>query len=458
MNGGGRTIYGTVIYDAALNSWFKYGADTTGSQGLRSGVPPEICLQLCTELGMHPYFCTPFLTIDPATDYMTELAKLVKNTGPSWMIPRFEGVNELWNNALGFYGTRYSWTKGFLAWGSQFDQDNWQGKTVSVLGQLINAVYGGTPSTQTKYQVLCGVQTVGGTNPTAFNPRLTSAKYVTDGGSAAYNWATHVVCANYFNPSEQFEAQELIDAYNYSVTYSANPTQQAVIVASYIDTLNSGAGDFCLSTLNTYYVAWAGWAASNWGGSINLKLTGYEGGYSPDYTNANSFSQISGATVTSGTTVDLTISTYRDGQKTTYRSGNPAVVGMQMIVTNVGGMTQLNGNTYSVAGVSGNTVTITVPDTTGFGAYTSGGNSQWVNSLTYINVLRKAGKNAPNLQGYLYGNLTGNKSNYQNFLNAGGEFPSCYMLAGSNQVWSLFDPNIYATPSTQFAAIKAFNA
>lgn len=458
VNGGGATIYGTLVYDAALNSWLKFGADSNGSGGLNNCVPPEICLRLCTELGMHPYFVTPYLAADPVTDYMSNLAAMVKNSGPSWMIPRFEGTNETWNSASGFYATRYGWNKAFLSWGTQFDQDNWVGRAFSLVAQSINSIYGGTPSTQTKYQFLVGVQTVGGTNPTANNARLASTKYVADGGSAAYNWATHVCCAQYINPSEQREAQELIDAYNYSVTYSGNSAQQTIIANSYVDTLNSGSGTFNLANTKILYQGWFGWAQGNWGGSINLKLTGYEGGYSPDYTTGNSTSPITGATVTSGTTVDLTISQYKDFQKSSFVTGNPAVVGMQMIVSSVGGMTQLNGNTYTVAGVSGNTVTITVPDTTGFGAYTSGGTATWVNSQTYINNLRKAGKSAPNLQGYTYGNSTGNKSNYQNFIDAGGEFPSCYMLAGPNQVWSVFDPSIYATPGTQWDAIKSFNA
>ena len=118
VNGGGATIYGTLVYDAALNCWLKDGADTnTGSRGINNGIPPEICLQLCSELRMHPYFVTPYLTVDPVTDYMSSLASLVKNSGPSWMIPRFETPNETWNSATGFYSTRYAWNKSFLSWG-----------------------------------------------------------------------------------------------------------------------------------------------------------------------------------------------------------------------------------------------------------------------------------------------------------------------------------------------------
>jgi hypothetical protein len=60
------------------------------------------------------------------------------------------------------------------------------------------------------------------------------------------------------------------------------------------------------------------------------------------------------------------------------------VVGQQILIEGVGGMTQLNGNIYTVTAVSATTVTINV-DSTAFSAYTSGGNAS---SLTnYINYL-----------------------------------------------------------------------
>ena len=76
---------------------------------------------------------------------------------------------------------------------------------------------------------------------------------------------------------------------------------------------------------------------------------------------------------------------------------NPAVItvtsapnfaiNQTVTVVNVSGMTQLNGNTYTVISTSPNTVTIDV-DSTGFDAYTSGGNiyslSNVVNYLTGI--------------------------------------------------------------------------
>src|SRR4029078_516966 len=126
------------------------------STGINNGCPPELMVQLCAEIGAHPHFVTPHLAIDPATDYIAKLASFCRTNGPSWMIARFEGPNQLWNNAGGFYQTRYAKAKA-AAYGWGPDYDNWYGKVMSVLGQIVGAAYGGD---RNKYQVLCGELTL----------------------------------------------------------------------------------------------------------------------------------------------------------------------------------------------------------------------------------------------------------------------------------------------------------
>src|SRR5262249_49070451 len=85
--------------------------------------------------------------------------------------------------------------------------------------------------------------------------------------------------------------------------------------------------------------------------------------------------------------------------------------------------------------------------------FTGGGVSQ-------VDILRFAGKlvtsspgNATGLQGYT-------KINYDNFIAAGGEFPSMYIFTGiypSGNVWSVFE-DIYQPNPPQIEAVKAFNA
>src|SRR5207248_252268 len=115
--------------------------------------------------------------IDPATDYMPSLAAYCRANGPAWMIPRFEGPNELWNTASGFNQTGYAAAKAVAyGWGS--DTHNWYGKAMSVLGQIVSTAYSGD---RTRYQVLCGVQTVLASTMSgakSCDPRLQSTKYV----------------------------------------------------------------------------------------------------------------------------------------------------------------------------------------------------------------------------------------------------------------------------------------
>lgn len=284
--GGTWQSIATLVYDATLNAWIKHGGDgARGSVGLDNGCPPELMVRLCAEVGAHPYFVTPALAIDPATDFMPSLAAYCRANGPAWMIPRFEGPNELWNSAAGFYSTYYARAKSVAyGWGDEFQ--NWYGKAVSVLGQIVSTAYNGD---RTKYQVLCGVQSGYGTTAIltkAFDARLESPKYLSQTApaqspytkSAAKDWVTHVACAQYITPGEYNTTQEQTDAAAYAAA-SANPALQAQIASIYAATVN-GTGNVTVKSVATWYTNWKSWALSH---GIK-KMCGYEGGYSPDYT------------------------------------------------------------------------------------------------------------------------------------------------------------------------------
>ena len=279
-------IFATLIYDEDLDCWIKHGGDLAGTNAfLKNGVPLEIMLALCAEMGAHPWFCQPYLSADPITDYMPSLVQATKdftdNNNLDWMIPRFEGVNELWNPGADFWGTPYALLKSTLHWGSQ-DQYNWMGKTMSLLGQAVSDVY---DDDRTKYQVICGVQTAGsGDVPGVSTPRLTSAKYVSEnGGLPAKDWITHVAIANYFSPRGYNTALESAAATLY---VAASTDEKAQIanqwadntfrpIGSPIDPLVGG-----LASVNWYTVfpRWVTWATTH-----GLKVCCYEGGFSPDY-------------------------------------------------------------------------------------------------------------------------------------------------------------------------------
>ena len=367
--------YCTLVYDRDLNVWLKHGGDVArGNVGLSNGAPPEIMVRLCDEVGMHPWFCQPYLTADPITDYMSSLAVYCREMGPSWMVPRYEAPNETWNSANGFYATRYGWNKAFARWGVKFDHHNWYGMVLSTLGQAVSAAYG---KDRTKYQVICGVQTLSGAT-SSNNDRLNSTRYVKDGGSAAKNWATHVACANYYSATYT-DKEEIEAAYAYS---AADSIRKLKIATDYANSaLIDGATNnqkFGIPNLARLYTSWGRWARE-----MNLGLTGYEGGYSPDYPVRDSSIGITGATNTPQCVVTA--------------KGHAFTVGMNASFANVGGMTELNGKSSAVVSITADTFTIDM-DSTSFGSYTSGGNATYANSRLNRLALRAASKQVASLE------------------------------------------------------------
>lgn len=484
-------------YDAVLGAFISFGG------GNDNGVPPEVCLQLCAQLGAHPYFVAPFLSCDPATDYVPELCSLIKTTyqngSAPWMIPRIETPNECWNTASTF-DTRYAAAKAAAyGWSSQTNYDDWIGKVGSIVGQLCASVFGYS-NKGTKYHSYIGVQTTNGTSQTfgtgSAIPRFASTKFINNdpnslqspltysGGTVTFTrspgfvWCSDLVMANYFSPTEQLTIQEVVDGYNW--THNNSPGQ-AAIAGNYVDTVGGAAAGFNVAQVTVYATNWVAfgqgvtqgqttWTAASVNYTFGVK--GYEGGYSPDYLNADIISAISGATVTSSTTVQLTLATTVLANGVTgSTSGNPAVVGMYLKIASVGGMTQLNGNTYQVSIVSGTTVTVTVPDTTGFGTYTSGGSATYfdnasatVHGYIWPNNLRGAGKLCTSSTGQPGTGLQGWLTTFYNQLvTAGMTFPSCFQFGGlpptpGTDVWSILDDTYQPlSTSPQALAIQAFN-
>lgn len=203
--------YATFIYDSGLAKWMKWGGDVANGYdtGIDNGIPIEVALQLCAEIGAHPWFGTPVYALDPMTDYVPSLATYVHTNQQSWMVPRFEVSNELWNPQ--FFSSNYAPAKATANGWTSPNLHQWYGKTLSTMGQAVNTVYGGSPHTQTAYQVCCAVQTASG-NTTAScatsDERMTAAAYVGQAAaaqspytkSAASTWVTHITCANYFDP------------------------------------------------------------------------------------------------------------------------------------------------------------------------------------------------------------------------------------------------------------------
>jgi hypothetical protein len=211
-------VYGTLTYDAVLNIWVKRGGDISlGTSFFTSGWPPELFLELCNEVGAHPWFTTPEFVVDTSagiTNYATSLFAFVHTNSPSWMIPRFEITpNEFWNNVFPATSLQTGHAvvyAGNAGWSQNSGTMQIAGKIASVMGQALHNEYGVTLD-GTKYQASVGVQTFNfssASGPTSNAPRLSSTDYIAQTTpaqspytkSAAFNWVTHVNCAQYFTP------------------------------------------------------------------------------------------------------------------------------------------------------------------------------------------------------------------------------------------------------------------
>jgi hypothetical protein len=295
-----------------------------------------------------------------------------------------------------------------------------------------------------------GAQTWAGSQYTVICDLATPATY-----------ATAVCPSTYITPSEYRSNIEVQRAFAYQ---GGDLTQIDAYVDSLAADTTDGTNSGHLPANRLLYIAWKAWGA---GFSVN-KMCAYEGGYSFNpLTTSGAFggtplpvtSPVTGATQANPCVVTLATTVV---QSSASRTGTPAQVGMTLSFASVGGMTQLNGNTYTVSAINvgGDPTKIAINvDATGFSAYTSGGTATYVNAGTWLYNFRLASKTSARLQGYTYGTpAVGTKSNYQNFTEAGGEYPSQFFLAGtSDSAWSLYAPNIYSTPSPAALGIIDFN-
>jgi hypothetical protein len=433
----GAGARGCLVFDADLDCWLLDGGfsiDTTLYHGtLRNGWPVEVCVDLCNELGAHPYFNQPYLTVDSPADYMGGLATYCRDNLASGLAPRIAPPNEAWNGVAGFNATPYAIAKTQVWWGGAYLHD-WYAKALSKLGQVVQPIYG---NNRTRYQLVCEQQTHDGDGANTIVTRMDAPRYVAEGGIAAKHYATRYCITNYWNPRHYVllgSNQELGYAHEWA---TATAQRKAEITAQYVtESQQDPSNGFTVARIIQVIQLWRDRAAV-----YGLPLTYYEGGYSPDYIHINVRSNVVGITKAAQAVVSINSANMvaRPGMSVLFESGT------------VSGMTELNGNTYTCVAVNlaNNTFTLDV-DTRGFGTWTSGGVVQYVGTKDLLNNFRAASKAVPALAG-----LTAQL--YAAASAAGTEFPSCYLFSGAGGAWSVLDPDIYATPSPQWDAIKAFN-
>lgn len=419
-----------VIYSAGLGKWIKFGGDATAPyQWLNNGVPPEVMMRLCKEVGAHGHYTLPYLSLDGPTDFAAGLAALCKSYSDSsapWMKSGFEPANEVWNYGGGFVQTPFADALATARWGAGNHHDTY-GRWLSLMGAAVSAAYS---SDRSRYDVFGAVQTFGDT--TASAARFSGRHVSVSGGTAGSTYATDVLMANYYSPNMTQTAEMAL-----ADTYAAgNSTVKAAAAAQLAATADDGSGQFCIDNIGLKITAWKAFATG-----LSLGVTAYEGGYSPDYQSYDTPVSFSGATKAAQCVL------------TVANSGPVPPAGYTVSLSGFVGMTQLNGNSYTV--VSSNdaahTITINV-NSTGFSTYTSGGSGSYVGSGVKLSNLRAASKAVAAIETY-------ERKMFSECLRRGMTYPSVFELTGNGSAWAVLDPDIFAD-SPRWTAIKsvAFSA
>jgi hypothetical protein len=104
------SIY-TMVFDAALNAWLAFGASgSVTTNFLDNGIPPDVFIDICKEIGCHPWLCPGYLSsapeimLDTSVSWVYNFDQLIQSVAPSWMETFWEGCNEPWN-------TQFNWNK-----------------------------------------------------------------------------------------------------------------------------------------------------------------------------------------------------------------------------------------------------------------------------------------------------------------------------------------------------------
>jgi hypothetical protein len=437
--------YSTLTYDAELNIWIMFGGNSgNGNKLISGGVPFELFLRLCKEVGAHPWFVQTFLSAGyPHSNLMTELALYADNyrtTEAPWMIPHYELVhNENWNSAGAFYGTRYGWNKGQLYWGSDFQTHRYHGQTFSQNAQAIWDALGVSAKTPSRFKLINAVQTYGGS--TDSTPRLTSPDWVAAdpvNNKAAYTYTDVVAFANYYgivSTDQALISTELVLAMDYDAT--SDPEEQAAILVDYIALYESN-----IPQLRARYQDWIAW-----GNTYGITtFYPYEGGYSPDYTTVNLSAVITG--ITRGATTRV------------FTTGRLPVVGLSVTFNDqIVGTIQLHDQTGTVTAVGSNYYDVNI-DSSAMTAWVSGGTVTYLDTKLPVNKLRYYGRTSPALP-----DIT--RAHIESFFRVGARYWSKFMFSGDGydpetglgqaQIWAGFFPDIYGSECQEMEFLESFN-
>lgn len=348
----------TLTYDEGLDCYLNTAilSVTEFDEGIIGGVPPEILLRLANDTSAHIDLSVPVMACDTltgVTDYVSSLATLCAATLNSGLKARPQIGNELFNSAAAFHAGPYATAKGLDRWGAVGNNDanfNWHGRALSLVGAAFTTAYSGTGK---EFDLRAAQQS--STTPDITSVRSTiveSPRHVSDGGTIASNYITHICMANYWGSRDRYPSTEA-SFMNFVGDAWAWFNGSAATKAALIEGFYTGAQAFIDGTGASRLTTWHD-CAQHYG----KKLTFYEGGNSEDTLAANPRQRVLGISKAAQAVV-------------TMPSGHGFRSGMKAIFRSIQGMTEVNDQTYDVTASDDTTFTIDV-DSTAFTTFSGG--------------------------------------------------------------------------------------
>lgn len=444
--------YALCVYDADLDCWIKIGGDAVSShQGMPPMVPFEDCFNLCNIIGAHAWFPSPRMALDAGTltgtDWIQELCELADEMLDPGLKIIFESINEPFNGASGFHGRAYARLKAQAHWpaGGEFNEKNWIGKTCAILGKTVKDYFADKGGTD-RYETLIGVQHVFGGAPitTSWDPQQTAADWVAnDGGWAAHRDCTGVTWANYWGAAKTTN-QLLASGYDLEFQ-TADAARQLEILDWFLGTTDPAPQAIEMELWETNWTDWAN-------KFVPMRTLKYEGGPSFDALPSTPTLTISGASKAAQCVITVTATDL----------AGVGLIGRPVAFASVGGMVELNGNSYVIVAQSASSITIDV-DSTGFTTYTSGGTVTMTGTQFTVNNIRLLAYRAPrcfSIMQQIHQRLLAipNAICPSQFLLIGGAITITPPSTASGQAWGIGHGNIHVPDwSPGYDAIKLCN-
>ena len=429
----------TLVYDADLGVWMKYGGDTINfSRGLNGGAPAEVLINLANSGGFHPWFNIPIYAVtNSASNYASELATLTKAMLSYGLVPRFEPANELWNYT--FFGTSYVNAQAGILWYT--GTCTISNASPAVVSRTAHGLFPGAgvtfrttgtlpnPLEENKAYYLISA----GFGSNSFEIALTpggAAINTTTAGSGTHTLVP-VLFVDFNNPYGR--AVSLLGQ-AVSTVYMNNRTRYEIICA--VQTFGNPAPDDRLAA-SLYVSRNSGSAAYNWATVISCAS------YYRD--------------------------TYTDAERVTAGDDYVAAVGAPAKLVIATAFT----NSCTVDGVANNKI-FGLPNVKRlYAAWKAWGEGPWGGSIVIGKLMAYEGGWSPDYVGVVFNPLVNRDvlysasryvaslndhtvTNCQNFIDEGGTFPSQFYWAGPSIVWSMYDPTIYSAPSTAAAGYASF--